>query len=242
MTVPKSIQFGPLNIHIYGLLIAIAILVAWYISIKRAHLYKISRQKLESTVLLIPLVLGILGGRLYHVIDKWSYYSSNPWQTVRLDQGGLGIWGALVGIILGFYIFARIQKINFLNLLDLLAPSLLLAQGIGRIGNFVNQEGFGPPTSLPWGVMIGGTRVHPTFFYEMFLDFIFAIALIYLSPRFKKPGQAIGLYLISYGLIRFLVEFFRIDTWSIGDFKVAFVFSLAAILVGTYLFIRKKKV
>jgi len=237
-----QVQVGPLVIHLYGVIIAAATFFGWLLAKKRAHLYKIPQTLFDDPMLLTPLLLGIIGARLYHVASSWGYYQNNISGIVKIWQGGLGIWGALVGIILGFYIFARIQKINFLNLLDLLAPSLLLAQGIGRIGNFVNQEGFGPPTSLPWGVMIGGTRVHPTFFYEMFLDFIFAIALIYLSPRFKKPGQAIGLYLISYGLIRFLVEFFRIDTWSIGDFKVAFVFSLAAILVGTYLFIRKKKV
>lgn len=248
--IPKSIYLGPLNIHIYGLLIATAILVAWYVAIKRAYLYKIARQKLESVVLLIPLVLGVVGGRAYHVIDKWSFYSSNLAQTVRLDQGGLGIWGAIAGIFLGFYLVARLQKISFRNLLDLAAPSLLLAQGIGRIGNYVNQEGFGPPTNLPWGVYIdlqnrpaqyiASRYFHPTFFYEMWLDLIFAALLIYLAPKFKKPGQIVGLYLISYGLIRFFVEFFRIDTWTIDNFHVAYVFAALSIVAGCLLVLKTK--
>jgi len=250
MTVSKSIQIGFLSIHLYGLIIATAILVAWWLAIKRAYLYKIPRQKLETTVLLIPLVLGILGGRLYHVADKWSYYSQNPVQAVRLDQGGLGIWGALLGIILGFYIVARIQKINLLSLLDLIAPSLLLAQGIGRIGNYINQEGFGLPTNLPWGVYIDlqnrpaqyilEKHFHPTFFYEMWLDFIFAALLIFVAPKFKKRGQLFGLYLISYGAIRFVVEAFRIDTWTVGQFHMAYLFSAVSVVAGCLLFLKAK--
>lgn len=247
MTIPKSINLGFLNIHLYGVVIATAILVAWWLAVKRAYLYKIPRQKLETTVLLIPLVLGILGGRLYHVADKWSYYSQNPIQAVRLDQGGLGIWGAIVGIILGFYIVARIQKINLLSVLDLIAPSLLLAQGIGRIGNYVNQEGFGPPTSLPWGVMINGGRVHPTFFYEMWLDFIFFAVLLAYERKLARSGQlsnvkgrVFGLYLISYGAIRIIVEAFRIDTWTVGQFHMAYLFSAVSIVAGCLLFLKAK--
>jgi phosphatidylglycerol:prolipoprotein diacylglycerol transferase len=252
MTIPKSIHVGFLNIHLYGVVIASAILLAWWLAVKRAHLYNIPRQKFESVSLLIPLVLGIVGGRLYHVIDKWGYYTLNPAQIIRVDQGGLGIWGALLGIFLGFYIFARIQKINLLSLLDLIAPSLLLAQGIGRIGNYINQEGFGPPTNLPWGVYIDlqnrpaqfilSKHFHPTFFYEMWLDFIFAAVLIYLAPKFKKPGQLVGLYLISYGAIRFFVEFFRIDTWRIDNFHVALFFSVLSILIGCFLLFGVKKI
>ena len=274
MAIPKSIQIGFLSIHLYGLVIATAIFVAWWLALKRAYLYKIPRQKLESITLLIPLVLGIVGGRLYHVIDKWAYYILNPAQIIRVDQGGLGIWGAILGIFLGFYIVARIQKINLLNLLDLIAPSLLLAQGIGRIGNYINQEGFGPPTSLPWGVYIDlqnrpaqyiqSKYFHPTFFYEMWLDFIFAALLTYLaqlsfprkressnklSPGFRiksgmtlnRPGQIFGLYLIFYGAIRFFVEFFRIDTWTVSQFHVSFLISVLSILIGCVLFFRVKK-
>ena len=236
--IPKSLQVGFLKVNLYGVVIAIAVFIAWCLAIKRAYLYKIPRQKLESVTLLLPLILGILGGRLYHVVDKWSYYTLNPAQIIRVDHGGLGIWGALIGIFLGFYVFARVQQINFLNLLDLLSPSILLAQGIGRIGNFINQEGFGPPTELPWGIEINRTRVHPTFFYEMILDFIFAGLLIHLAPKFKRPGQVFGLYLISYGLIRFIVEFWRVDTWTVDQFHVAHLFALVSIVIGLILTFR----
>lgn len=238
--IPKNIQIGFINIHLYGLTIALAILIAWRLALKRASFYKISKQKLESVSLLIPLVLGIVGGRLYHVVDLWPYYLSNPQQIIRVDQGGLGIWGALIGIFIGLWVFARVEKINLLNLLDLLSPSILLAQGVGRIGNFINQEGFGPPTNLPWGIIINGTLVHPTFFYEMCLDFIFATLLLYLAPKLNKRGQIFGLYLIFYGAIRFVVERYRIDTWTINTHQVAYILSVVSILTGLVIIFNSK--
>lgn len=248
---PNSFSLGPLTFHIYGLIIAIAIVISWLLVKKRANYYKINPALLDHPLLLLPLILGVVGGRLYHVIDKWSFYKINPDQIIQVAGGGLGIFGALVGIYAGLWIFAKIKKIKLLSLLDLAAPSVILGQAIGRIGNYINQEGFGPPTNLPWGVYIDpahrpfhyqlSTHFHPTFFYEAILDFMAFMLLIVLTKKLKKSGQIFGLYLVLYSASRFIVEFWRIDTARIGDLQIAHVISLTGFCVGIYWLAVNKK-
>lgn len=235
MVIPPEINIGNITIHFYGLIIAASILIGWYLAKKRTKYYKIPLKIFGSNTLLIPLFLGIVGGRLYHVIDLWPYYWANPQLIVRVDLGGLGIFGALAGIIVGFIVVAKIEKIKPLPLLDLISPSLLIAQAIGRLGNYINGEGYGPPTNVPWAVEINGVRVHPTFFYEAIIDVIFFFALLALAKRLKKPGQLFGFYLILYSLGRFVVEFWRIDTATFNSFKTAQILSVATLLIGIYL-------
>lgn len=194
---PNSFSLGPLTFHIYGLIIAAAILIGWWLAKKRVHFYKIDPNLLDSPLILLPLILGIIGGRLYHVADFWSYYRNNPAQIFNISGGGLGIFGAIIGIFAGFWLFARIKKTKLLPLLDLLSPSLILGQAIGRIGNYINQEGFGKPTDLPWGVFIKPENrpieylesnfFHPTFFYEGALNLIAFLILIFLSSLSSSP-------------------------------------------------------
>lgn len=254
----KSIKLGPLTFHTYGAIFALAIFVGYYIAKKRAHLYKVPQKIFDDPILLIPLVLAIAGARAYHVIDYWNIYSQDLLSIFNLSGGGLGIWGGLFGVFVGFWIVARLRQINFLSILDVASPSLLLGQAIGRFGNWINQEAFGPPTDLPWGIYIdpenrpaqflSASRFHPTFFYEAILDAIFFVILIYLSKPSTvnrqqstvKPGQTLALYLILYPIGRFIVEFWRIDTATIGIFKVAQLLSAVAFLIGIYLLVQKK--
>lgn len=249
--IPPQFSLGPLTIHAYGLIIAVAILIGFFIVKKRAARYKINSQFFDDPILLLPFLLGIIGGRLYHVIDKWGFYSKNPGQILQIAKGGLGIFGALIGILTGFWIIANVRKVNFLKLLDLIAPALILGQAIGRIGNFVNQEGFGPPTNLPWGVYIDAlhrppqyllfSHFHPTFFYEAILEVLAFIVLIVLSPKLKKPGQIFGLYLVLYSISRSVAEIWRIDTAKIGDIKMAYLLLFVALSLGMYLLSRKTR-
>ncbi|KKR49386.1 MAG: Prolipoprotein diacylglyceryl transferase [Candidatus Curtissbacteria bacterium GW2011_GWA1_40_16] len=242
------LKIGPVNVHFYGLIIALAIYIGYYLAKKRAKIYKINPKIFDDSLLILPLVLAIIGARIYHVLDYYSTYSKNPISVFFIQNGGLGIWGAILGAVIGFYFFAKLRKLNLLTILDLASPSLLLGQAIGRIGNWINQEGFGPPTSLPWGVYINEqnrpfqfqnfSHFHPTFFYEAILNLAFFIALIKLSQRFKRPGQIFGLYLISYSLIRFSVEFLRIDTWVVSQLKIAHLISVVVLFIGVYLFRR----
>ncbi len=236
----------------YGFILALAIIAGWFVAKKRAYLYKIPKDILEDPVLLLPLVLSIAGARLYHVLDYWQIYKNNPISALNIAAGGLGIWGALFGVFIGFYIVAKIKKINLISVLDLAAPSILLGQAIGRIANYINKEGFGPPTQAPWAVYIppenrpiqyiNSTHFHPTFFYEAAIDFVFFLLLLNLSRKFNKPGRTFALYLILYSTGRFIVEFFRTDTATVGTIKVAQVLSICATLLGIFIFIKNKGV
>ena len=249
---------GPFSIHLYGLIIALAIYAGLWLAKRRAKIYAVAKDNFEDPILLIPLIFALVGARIYHVLDYWSLYSKNLISIFYITNGGLGIWGALLGTILGFWIVAKIKKINFLTICDLAGPPLLLGQAIGRIGNWINQEGFGPPTNSPWGVSISPqnrpnqylsfSKFHPTFFYEAALDAIFLALLLYLEKRSLKKGhkllihgQLFSLYLICYSISRAVVEFWRIDTATIGQIKVAHVLSLITFLAGTYIFLHISK-
>jgi len=247
---PRSIEIGPVSIHLYGLLIATAIIVGLILAKKRARLYKIPQFIFDDPVLLIPLIFSILGARIYHVIDFWQVYTANPISIFYLANGGLGIWGALIGLIAGLFVVVKLKNLDLLNVLDLAAPSILLGQAIGRFGNLINQEGFGPPTNSPWGIFIeksnrplefiNSSHFHPTFFYEAFLNLIFFLILINLAPKLKQSGQVFALYLIFYSTTRFTTEFWRIDTWTIGSIQVAHVIAAVSFIIGFWLFNHRK--
>lgn len=241
--IPKIIEIGPLTFHIYGLIIGIAALTGWYVTKSRAHYYKIDKKIFDDWVLIIPLLTSIIGARLYHVLDYWSIYSKNPIDIIKIQNGGLGIWGAIAGGIVAIYYICKAKNINFLRTLDLVAPSMALAQAIGRLGNWINQEGFGPPTTLPWKVYIEPQNrpyqyiltnyFHPTFFYEAALNLVVFVLLICLGKKFNKPGQIFAFYLIFYSTARFFLEFLRLDTWTIGAVKIAQILSAISIIAGT---------
>ena len=233
--------------NLYGLILASVVFLGYFLAKKRSKLYKFPLDHLDN-LFFLSVPLAIVGARIYHVVDKWSFYAQNPKQIFLIWQGGLGIFGA---IILGFagiatYYFLVKKDFSLAFFLDLIAPSLLLGQALGRLGNFFNQEAFGPPTNLPWGIYIDQNkrpaewqsleRFHPTFFYELIWDLVGAAVLFFLAKKLKdKPGAILSLYLIIYGLGRFWVEIFRFDTFQIGQFKIAQMLSLVFIIAGTIL-------
>lgn len=243
--ISPTFNIGPLTIHYYGLIIATAVFVGWALAKKRAPRYKIPEKIFDDPILLVVLILALIGARIYHVLDYWGYYSQNPILIFYISNGGIGIWGALFGGLLGAYFVTKLRKLSILKVLDLVVPSLALSQAIGRIGNYINQEGFGPPTSVPWGVYISPDKrpfqyvqysfFHPTFFYEAILDLAIFGVLIYFAGKSKVPGHIFALYLILYSLSRFFIEFYRIDTWTIGTIKIAQVLSVLTLILGLYL-------
>lgn len=204
------------------------------------------KEKDLKTILIILIPSAIVGARIYHVLSWLSYYRLFPGEIFQVWKGGLGIFGAFIASLISLFIFSRINKINFTLLLDLLAPSAILSQAIGRLGNFFNQEAFGPPTNLPWKFYVlpdkrpidflNQSYFHPTFFYESILCFLSLAILFYLEKKLKtRSGFSFGFYLTSYGIIRFLTEFLRFDTWEINGVKVAQVISVLFIAIGIYL-------
>ncbi len=225
----SSFSVGPLTIHFYALCIITGIAVAIWIGRKRyANLGGNPDDVSEVAIWAVPF--GIIGGRIYHVITSPSQYfgaNGNPIDALRIWEGGLGIWGAISLGTVGAYFYFRTHKtsLNFRQLLDSLAPGVVVAQAIGRIGNYFNQEVFGKPTDLPWGLEIDPANrpngfesystFHPTFLYELLWCLVVAALLIKLPGVLKqitsKQGDVFALYIFGYTAGRVWIENLRID-------------------------------
>lgn len=196
--------------NLYGLIIGIALVIGIEYFSKNNRIIPKNR---ENVFIFGLLISALLGARIYHVIDQWSFYQKNPQFILQTWHGGLGIYGALIAIALFIFIYSQVSKIRFLNILDLIIPILPLCQSIGRFGNFVNHE-------------------IPTWWLEASLNLI-----LFFIIRSKKliNYSPTSQYLIGYGLIRFFIEFFRNDTWTIGNFKIAQLLSIIFICLGLIL-------
>lgn len=231
-------SIGPFTFYFFGLMIALGALTGVYVFVK-----EVKRQGLNSDVLLngviYSLIGGIIGARIvYILIYNPSYYFSNPIKIFAIHEGGLSIHGGILGGLLVGYFFLKQHKIPIWKTLDFVAPALILAQGISRIGCDV----FGGPISLslPWGMEINGEYLHPAQAYEFLLDYLL---FGYLWLRLKKPaytGQVFLHYLIGFMVIRGVVEFFRINPMVFGPFSVSHIMSLIGIVLGIIL-IRYRK-
>jgi prolipoprotein diacylglyceryl transferase len=224
-----SFSVGPLTVHFYALCVIAGISIAIWIGRKRyANLGGNPDDVSEVAIWAVPF--GIIGGRIYHVITSPSQYfgaNGNPIDALRIWEGGLGIWGAISLGAVGAYLYFRTHKtsLNFRQLLDSLAPGVVVAQAIGRIGNYFNQEVFGKPTKLPWGLEIdlanrpngfeSYSTFHPTFLYELLWCLVVAVLLIKLPGFLKqitpKQGDVFALYILGYTAGRVWIETLRID-------------------------------
>lgn len=232
--------FG-IDIMWYGILMAVGMILGTLIAIKEAKRVGIKEDYvLDLAIFAIPI--GLLGARLYYVIFNWEYYSQNISQILNFRGGGMAIHGALIGGILTGYVFTKIRKIDFLKMADAVILGMPLAQSIGRWGNFINQEAHGGPTDLPWGIMVDGVKVHPTFLYESVWDLAIFIFLLVFRKKKKYEGQVIVYYIILYSLGRFFIEGLRTDSLMIGPLKMAQVISLVGIIGGiiSHIYLIKK--
>jgi prolipoprotein diacylglyceryl transferase len=234
--------FG-LEIRWYGLLIASAVLIGTVLALKEAKRKGVKEETLID-MLLFAVPAAIIGARAYYVIFMWDYYSKNPSQILNIRGGGLAIHGVIIAGALVAIIFAKVRKENFWTLADIVAPSLILGQAIGRWGNFANQEAHGGPTDLPWGIMIDGVKVHPTFLYESIWNLlVFGFLLWYRRKKATVEGEIFVLYLMLYSVGRFFIEGLRTDSLMLGPFRVAQLISIAIIISGgAYLIWKKKKI
>ena len=215
----------PFQLHLYGLCVGLGIVVAIEIV---DRLFKQNKVEAKSSWL-VGFVLsgGIIGARIYHVITDWHLYENRSWiEWFSIWNGGLGFLGALIGGLVGLYLglWCKKKQNHFVKILDLVSISVPFAQSIGRWGNFFNQELFGVSTHLPWGISIDAAhlppgfsadqRFHPLFLYESLLNFLLGIFLFWIYKKKKVTGEGLllGVYLLGYSLIRFCLEFLRIES------------------------------
>ena len=230
--------------NIYGFLIGIAI----YIGISQFQKKDnyIPQDKQDKFIYTL-IVLAIIGARLYHVADFWSYYKNNLIQIVNLPAGGLGIFGSIILSLIYITIFCYQNNLKTLKILNLITPSLALGQSIGRLGNYFNTEVFGKPTYIDFGQYIPIETRPPTYLNYSYFHPIWLYESVWMFITYlliKKNKHPTSNYLISYGLIRFFVEFLRFDTWQQGNIKIGQLIALIMITVGfilKYLQFKRKK-
>jgi len=245
---PIFFQLGPLAIHWYGLILALAFIVAIALSWRLVNMRGLKTDDLLDLALWL-IIAGIIGARLYDVfIIDWPYFSRHLIIILFICHGGLAIHGALIGGLNAVYFWCRLKKQNLWLWLDIIAAVLPLAQAIGRWGNYFNSELFGRPTSWPWGIPITENLrpiiyksfqyFQPAFLYESILDLILFIIILFIFKKNQlKAGQLAGLYLIGYGLIRLIMEFIRIDiTAQLFGFRVPQLVSIGMVLIGLIIF------
>ncbi len=247
-----AFRIGGLTVGWYGIMIIIGVLSALGIALIEAKRRGESAGHIINMALL-AIPLGIIGARLYHVIDQWDYYIHNP--GLIIGGRGLGIFGAIIGGALGLIIYTWWKKLNTLRWLDIVAPGLILAQAIGRWGNFFNQELYGYPTDLPWAIYIDPahrlpgyenyTHFHPLFLYESLWNLLGFAILMLLGRKLRsrlRDGDIFFLYVIHYSIGRFFLEGLKLDVWTLGGIPTArWITGLAIVAVIIVMVIRHHK-
>lgn len=257
---PIALSIGILEIRWYGILIALALILGIIISY---FIAKYRSQRPEEVIYFAPLVviLGVIGARLLHVLVNWPYYSQNLSYIFAFRRGGLAIQGAMLGGVIALIVYCRIRKLSFWLWTDILAPSLILGQAIGRWGNFFNQEAFGLPTSQKWGIYIDSVNrpasysnsqyFMPTFFYEFLANIVLFALLLLLHRLYKKHldkfsyGLIFCTYLGVYSVYRSIIEYYRIDSSYFLGIKVVHIIDgvtvIAVLIIASYLIRRFRR-
>jgi prolipoprotein diacylglyceryl transferase len=243
----NSIDIGPLSLNLYGLMIALGVIAAVWLFGKRLEEREVGTKDDASSIAIWAVAAGVIGARLYHVVTDYDRFRNNWGEIPAIWNGGLGIpGGLLLGIPVGMYVAKR-RGIPMAVGATCAAPAIPLAQAIGRWGNYFNQELYGRPTTLPWGLQIDsqhlepgyavGTLFHPTFLYESLWSLGLCLVLLWIDRRRRPaPGQLFVMYIIGYGIGRFWVESIRIDTaHHIGGLRLNEWVAVVAVVGGSIL-------
>jgi len=258
-----GIHIGFLYIHFYGILIMTGVILASFLSARQAKKHNDDPERIWD-MLPWALIGGIIGARLWHILTPppsmvavgidTMYYLTHPLDALAVWNGGLGILGGVIGGALGAYIYLRKNGESFLKWADYIAPGLALAQAVGRWGNFVNQELYGAPSNLPWAIYIDPqhrlpefadvSRYHPTFLYESLLNLLTMGFLLWLEQRYHsvlKKGDIFLTYLIAYPVIRFFMEFLRLDSSQVVGINInQWIMLGIAVIAAVALFLRHR--
>ena len=249
---PIAIQLGPIPVYWYGVGYALGLAVAYLVMVRLARLAGEDPDVLGNGMVIVAIA-ALIGGRAYHVIDQWALYKDDPIRIFLPPYSGLGVYGGIVTGTIAVYLYARSRRIPFLRWTDIVAPGLFTMQAIARWGNFFNQELYGPPTTLPWGIAIDcghriaayacpagspptaalGQHFQPLFLFESLSGAIGAAALILIgfrARRWLRPGDLLLLFFIWYGVVRFALETFRADNWTFFGVPMAQIVSLLFVI------------
>lgn len=237
------------EVRYYSLLILLGVFLGYALLAKEAKKFKIPDNFIFN-IFFWTLIFGIIGARLYYVLFNWDYFGYHVGEIWQIWQGGLAIHGGIIMGLIVINIYCRKYNFRVLRLLDMVAGPLILAQSIGRWGNFFNSEAYGVATTLTHlqslhipefiikGMHINGVYYTPTFFFEsMFCLLGFIVITIFRKRKYTKVGQTTGLYLIWYGVLRFFIEALRTDSLMFLGFKVAQIVSIIMVIVGIIIFI-----
>ena len=261
---PTGFQLGPLYVRFYGIILMLGAVAAAILAEREARRRGQSGDVVWDALIWV-LIGGIIGARIWHILTPppsmvdagitVSYDLTHPLDMLAIWRGGLGIPGAVIGGIFALYLFCRRRKLDFPLWLDIAAPALALGQAIGRWGNFINQELYGGPTSLPWKIFIEPKNrlpgyqdqayYHPIFLYESLGSFGIVIFLLWISRRkadWLKTGDVFLIYLILYPTVRFLLEFIRLDAARVAGINANQTFmAVVAIIAAVTLVLRHRK-
>ncbi len=246
---PVALNLGFVTVTWYAIFIVSGMIIGIYIAQKEALKHKIERNLLEDYIFYV-ILSGLLGARIWYVLFSLGYYSANPAEIIAVWHGGLAIHGGLVGGLLYTLYFCKKNAIKIFELSDLAVPSLLIAQSIGRFGNFMNSEAHGGITTRDFlsgtlhlpdfivnGMYIDGSYYQPTFLYESVWNIIgFTLIMLVLRKRWRYSyGKITAFYLMWYGFIRFFIEMMRTDALMLGPIKVAEFTSFVMFIAGVYI-------
>lgn len=245
----NSFNIFGLTIHFYSLCILLGIIVAYIVIRLEGHNQRLDKDYIFNVVF-YGLVIGILGARIHYVLFNLDYYLTYPLEIIKIWHGGLAIHGGIIAAAIFVYFYStKRYKTSFLRTTDVLLPGVIVAQGIGRWGNFFNQEAYGIevskellqklfiPSFVIKGMNIGGTYYLPTFYFESILCIIGFLIIILIRTRLNnRVGYVTAFYLVWYGLLRFVIEIFRTDSLKLFNIKIACVISVIFVILGIVLF------
>lgn len=248
---PVLLQLGPLQIRWYGLMYVLSFLfVYWYVKkASRENKIKLTEEQIDNSMLLMTIAL-IIGARLFDVIFwDFSTFAQQPLKIFAIWEGGLSFHGGLTGILITSYLLCKKYKIKLLQFADVFAVPLALGQTFGRIGNFINGELYGGPTTLPWGINFhnelnqAGTAIfrHPTQIYEAIYNLIIFATLWKLKNKNLPPGTIFATFLIMYSIFRTLTEFIRVENTTIGPLTMSQALNIPMFIIGIWVMVKAVK-
>lgn len=240
-----AFKIGSINIYWYGIIIALGIIFGVIIALHSAQKNEISRDSVYDIVL-YGIPSAIICARLYYCIFEYKNYINNPMKIFAIRDGGIAIYGAIIGAAIAAFTYCKLKNLNWKNVFDSCILGVITGQCIGRWGNFINKEAFGYETNLPWRMEIFSNNeflsVHPTFLYESIWNFIGIFILSYINNHKKISGQTFYAYLIWYGTGRAIIEGLRTDSLYLGPFRISQIIGIVTALIGIILiFITNKR-